>query len=570
MKSQRIRFFLRRFFRRRELEDDLQEELNSHLAMDVRERMERGEQPLQAQAAARRQFGNLGLVKDVARDNWGFGWLEQAMQDVRYALRTLRQAPLFTVTLVLTLALGLGSTTAIFSVVDAILLRPLPFSQPERLAMIWEIPPGSKKPNVVALNNFVAWKQRSRSFESMAAFFQLPMNLLGDGETEQVPGLAVTSEFFQVLGTPPLLGRVFRPAEYFRDEPKEVILTYGTWQRLFGGRMDVIGKRISINVSHHEIIGVMPPGFGLENYRADLYVPLAINFEEGRNYSVVGRLRENVTATAARADIAAIAIQTARENQNLNAGWSAMVISLLEQTVGNFRLILLVFFASVLLLLLIACANVANLLLMRGIRRSREISVRFALGAGTARIVRQLLVESVVLSGIGGILGIGFAWLALRLVIANVPPSASIPRLHEAALNPTIVCFGIVLSLATGILFGLAPAVQASKPDLVHALHESSRSVTSGRKMRRALVVVEIALSFILAAAAGLMIRSFVRLADVNPGFHAEHVLTARMLLLPVQKQEWRADAVDQMLQGIRALPGVIAAGSIGILPMEG
>lgn len=571
------RWFVRRFFRRNSLEGDLQAELDSHFAMEIHERIERGEQPASARAAARREFGNETLVAEVTREMWGFAWLEQAVQDVRYGFRTLKNAPLFALVVVLTLTLGIGSTTAIFSAIDGILLRPLGFPDPQRLAMIWEVSPDTKKPNVVAPNNFVAWKERSRSFQWMAAFFALPMNLLGSGQSEQVPGFAVTSEFFQVLGTPPLLGRTFRPGEYYRDKPKRVVLSYGAWQRLFGGRRDVIGKRISIDVSHHEIIGVMPPGFGIKwtafgfaNSAPELYVPLGINLNEGRNYSVIGRLRKNVSVGVANAEIASIASQTAKEDQDLNAGWSATVVPLRDDIVGGIRPVLLILFAAVTLLLLIACANVANLLLMRGARRSREVSVRLALGASGGRIVRQLLVESLVFSVAGGILGVGLAWVSIRTLVANVPPALSIPRLQEISINPAVLIFALLVSVATGLIFGLAPAFASVKPDVARSLHESGRSVTSSRKLRRILVIAEVALAFVLVCGAGLMVRSFARLASVDPGFHPEHVLTARMLLLPVQKKEWRAEAVDQMLQRIRALPGVISAGSIGILPMEG
>lgn len=570
MLREAVRFFWRRFLGRRHLEDDLQAELNSHLAIDVRQRVGRGEDSVVARLAAQREFGNAALVAEVTRDMWGFVRLEQLIQDVRYALRALRKAPAFTAVVLLVLALGIGSTTAIFSVVDGILLRPLSFPDPARLAMIWEVPPDSRKPNVVALNNFMAWKERSQSFESMAAFVQLPMNLLSSQGSEQVPGLSVTSEFFKVLGTPPLLGRVFRPGEYYRDQPKRVVLSYGAWQRLFGGQRDVIGKRISVNVSHHEVIGVMPRGFGVENSEAELYVPLGINLEDGRNYSVIARLRKNVTLAAARAEMGGIAAETARENRDLNAGWSATVVSLLDQTVGNVRPVLRVLFAAVALLLLIACANLANLLLMRGMRRSREISVRLALGASAGRIARQLLAESLVLALAGGVLGMALAWVSLKFLITNIPPSVSIPRLDEVSINPAVLAFAVAISIGTGLIFGLAPVLQALQTDVAQDLHKSGRSVTSGLKLRRVLVVAEVGLAFVLVSAAGLMVRSFVRLANVDPGFHPEHVLTVRMLLLPVRKEEWHAEAVDQMLQRIRALPGVTAAGSISILPMQG
>ena len=378
-----FKFFVARFFRRASLENNLDAELQSHFAMEVRQRIERGESPQFAQEGASREFGNRELIAEVTRDMWGFVWLEQFLQDARYAVRTLRKSPLLTTTVALTLALGIGSTTAIFTLMHGILLRPLPFPSPNQLVMIWELPPQTKKPNVVALNNFVAWREQSHSFQSMAALFAVPMNLLAPQESEQVPGLKVTSEFFATLGVPPILGRTFRRGEYDRDEPREVVLSYAAWQRRFGGSLDIIGKRISIDVSHHEIIGVMPPEFGFPNVKADLYVPLAIDLNEGRNYSVVGRLLDGVSGATAKAEIATVAARTARENVSLNAGWSATVVPLLDQAVAGVRPVLLVLFAAVALILLLACANIANLLLMRAAGRTQEMSLRLALGGAT-------------------------------------------------------------------------------------------------------------------------------------------------------------------------------------------
>src|SRR5215831_8371762 len=392
-----LRFVFRLFFRRQQLEKELNEELTSHIAMETRLRVQEGESPEAARQAALRQFGNVGLVAEVTRSQWGFMWFEQAVNDVRYGTRSFARAPLFSAIVILTLALGIGSSTTIFSLLDGILLRALPFPESNRLTMLWELPPGTQKPNVVNLSNFAAWRERNHSFESMAAFLGLPMNLLSGQRAEQVPGLAVTADFFSTLGTPPLLGRTFHPSEYWTEEPREVVLSYSAWKHLFGGRPDIIGKKISVNVSHHEIIGVMPPGFGLPNNKAEIYVPQAIFMNEGRNYSVVARLRPGVNPDAAKAEMATLAAQTALENVQMDSGWSATAVPLLDQAVGSVRPILLMIFASVGLVLLLACANVANLLMMRASGRAREICVRLALGAGRNRILRQLLMESLLL-----------------------------------------------------------------------------------------------------------------------------------------------------------------------------
>ena len=570
MTMKALRFVFRRFFGRRQLEKELNDEFASHIAMETSLRMQEGESPDAARQAALRQFGNLGLVAEVTRSKWGFTWFEQALNDARYAARSFARTPLFSAIVIITLALGIGSSTTIFSLLDGILLRALSFPGSNRLMMLWELPPGIQKPNVVNLGNFAAWKQRNHSFESMAAFLGLPMNLLSDHGSQQVPGLAVTADFFSTLGTAPLLGRTFRPGEYWSNEPREVVLSYSAWQRLFGGRPDVIGKKISIDVSHHEIIGVMPPDFGLPDKKAELYVPQGIYLNEGRNYSVIARIRPGVSPGAAKAEMATLAAQTARENVHLDSGWSATAVPLLDQAVGAVRPILLMIFAAVGLVLLLACANVANLLLMRASGRAREIGVRLALGASRNRILRQLLIESLLLALSGGLLGVALGGIALHLLKTSLPESLNIPRLSEVTLNIPVLLYSAAISLLSAVTFALAPALGSVRRNLTQDLHDSSRSVTSGRRVRRVLVATEIALALILVSTAGLMVRSFLRLESVDTGFHAENVLTVRMLLLPAQKEEYRAEAVREMLDRIRALPGVVADGSIGILPMEG
>ena len=565
-----LRFVFRRFFKRRQLGRELNDELASHIATETSLRVQEGESPEAARQAALRQFGNVGLVAEVTRDQWGSTWFEQALNDILYASRAFARTPLFSSIVVITLALGIGSSTTIFSLLNGILLHALPFPESNRLVMLWELTPETRKPNVVNLGNFVAWRERNHSFESMAAFVSLPMNLLSDQGSLQVPGLAVTADFFSTLGTVPLLGRTFRPGEYWTDEPRDVVLSYGAWQHLFGGRADVIGKKISVNVSHREIIGVMPPGFGLPNNKAELYVPQGIVINEGRNHSVIARLRPGVNPGAAKAEMATLAANTACEKVNMDSGWSATAVPLLDQAVGSIRPILLMIFAVVGLVLLLACANVANLLMMRASGRAREISVRLALGASRHRIFCQLMIESLLLALLGGLLGAGLGGIALHLLKSWLPESLRIPRLSEVTLNLPVLLYSATVSVLSALIFGLVPALQSLRRNVTEDLHESTRSVTSGREVRRALVVTEIALALVLISAAGLMVRSLLRLMTVDPGFRAESVLTVRMMLLPVQNEEYRADAVREMLDRIRALPGVVADGSIGILPMEG
>ncbi len=564
-------FSIRRILHRASAEDDLQAEIESHLAIEIRQRIDRGESPEAARTTALREFGNVGLIAEVTRDKWGLLWLDELIHDARYATRMLRKSPGLSVVVMLMLALGIGATAAIFTFVNSILLHPLPFPAANRLVTIWEVPPKTAKANVVELSNFAIWKQRARSFESMAAMFNLPMNLLTPQGSEQVPGLRVTAEFFATLGTPPLLGRTFRLGEYLHEEPREVVLSYRIWQSRFGGDRTIVGRRISVDVSHHEVIGVMPSGFGFPNVDADLYTPLAISPQEGgRNNSVVARVRPGISIATANAEMAGIAAQTAKEDPELDAGWSAHAVPLLDQTVGSIRPVLLVLFAAVGLLLLLACANIANLLLMHSTARIREISVRLTLGAGTARIVRQLLVENLLLAVLGGGAGIALAALCVDLMRNALPASLHIPRLNEITLDLPVLFFSIAVTVLSCVLFGLAPTLQVVKRDLARDLHSVTRSITSGRKLRNLLVVAEVTLAVVLVAAAGLMVRSFVRLSRVDSGFLAEHVVTLQMLLLPVRDRQWHAEAVDDMLKRIRALPGVLSAGSIGILPMQG
>jgi putative ABC transport system permease protein len=570
MAGNMLHSLLRRVFQRRDLERELNAELTSHLAMETARLVKEGESPESARQLALRQFGNVGLVAEVTRAQWRLACLEHTFANARYAVRSFLRAPLFSAIVVITLGLGIGSSTAIFSLLDGILIRALAFPNSSQLVMLWEIPPQIQKTNVVNLTNFVAWRERNHSFQSMAAFLNSPMNLLGDRGGEQVPGLSVTADFFETLGTPPLLGRTFRPGEYWASEPSEVVLSYGAWQRLFGGRLDVIGKKISIDASHHEVIGIMPSGFGLPDQKAELYVPQAIEDDEGRNYSVIARLRPGVSVGAANAEMAALAAQTAREKVHMNAGWSATAVPLLDQTVGSVRPILLILFAAVGLVLLLACANVANLLMMRAAGRVHEMSLRLALGASRNRILLQLLIESLILAFCGGLLGVMIGGATIQFLKTSLPESLRVPRLNEVTLNWAVLLYSTGASIISALIFGLAPALQSLKLNVSEDLHEATRSVTSGRKVRRVLVIAEIAFALVLVSTAGLMVRSFLRLTSVDTGFHAENVLTARMLLLPVKKQEYRAETVRLMLDRIRALPGVVAAGSIGILPMEG
>jgi putative ABC transport system permease protein len=502
---------------------------------------------------------------------WGFSSFEWIAQDLRYAVRGLRRSPGFTALACAAFALGIGATTAVFSVVRSVLLRPLPYPEPAALVAIWERPPRSDHRNVVAMSNFLAWRERARSFEAMAAFTERPMNLIGPEEPVQVTGAEVSPDLFRALGVPPALGRTLLRGEDAPGSAPVVVLSHAFWQRRFGGRADAIGQKVSVDATHHEVVGVMPPGFAFPNPRVEIFVPLPAVPSNGRNYSIVARLRTGTTPAEAQAEMNVLAAQTAAESPAVNADWSATVVPLHEQTVGAVGPALWLLFAAVSFLHLIACANVANLLLMRSASRAREMGVRAALGAGGWRLLHQVMVESLVLAAAGGLLGVALAYAGVRALVALLPASFPLPRLQEIGVDPAVLAFATVAVVVPGLLFSVAPAVYARRTDVAQALRASGRGVAGSHgRFRAALVVAEVALALPLLAGAGLMARSFLRLDRVPPGFRPEGVLTVRMMLLPVGDRAMRAEVVERVLERVRALPEVAAAASIGILPMGG
>jgi putative ABC transport system permease protein len=501
---------------------------------------------------------------------------EVLVRDFRYGARMLAKRPGFTVLALTALALGIGATTAMYTVMDAVLLRPLRFPESERLMMLWEVQPNSNRTNVIQTQNFLDWRTRNRSFDAIAAMQQTPMNLTGIGEPIQVTGLRVTADFFQVMGVSPLIGRVIAREEDIRGNPGTVVLGYGLFNQRYGGRSDILGQKIVVNGAPLEVVGVMPQDFAFPNIKADLYTPLQLPSSapnDGRNFRGIGRLRAGVSIASAQAEMKAMAAQTALERPAMNTNWSATAIPLLDQTVGTVRPALRVLFGAVIFLLLIACANVANLLLMKGVSRRREMVVRLAIGAGRGDLLRQMTAESLLLSVIGGILGIAIAQLGLRTILASLPSGFPLPRIEEIHIDGRVLLFTIVVSIVVGMIFGILPAIQARRANLRESLSEGGRGLAhSHRRLGAALVSLEIAVALLLVTGAGLLIRSFEKLTSVETGFNSSGVLTARMLLLPTKYRDpaRRAAAVDAMLERIRALPRVMAAGSIHFLPMIG
>ena len=506
---------------------------------------------------------------------WDALWLQpkrledEMFQDLRYGIRMLLKHKGFAFVAVLTLALGIGANTAIFSVVHAVLLRALPYSQPEQLVWIWEASPKDDiKEESASVPNFADWRDQSQSFVELAAYSSAAPVLTNAGEPERIAGATVTANFFDALGVRPVLGRSFVAEENAPGNNLVVILSHGLWQRRFSSDPQIIGQKLTLNGNLHEVVGVLPAGFKNpqpdEARPSELWLPLSLNpAQAGRRNDflrVVARLKPGVNIDQARAEMASITERLAEQYPATNYGWGVTIVPLHERIVGNLRPALWMLTGAVGFLLLIACANVANLLLARAAARQQEIAVRTALGAGRGRLVRQFLTESVLLSLIGGVSGLFVGWLGVRLLVALGPNN--IPRLSEVGLSGQVFAFTSALTILTGVVFGLAPALHASTPNLNESLKEGGRGTTEGRSRRRlrsALIVSEIALALVLLVGAGLMTRSFLRLQQVDPGFKAERVVTA-LLSVPATKYPEGPQVVDfyhQLMERVRTVPGI-------------
>jgi putative ABC transport system permease protein len=496
------------------------------------------------------------------------------LKDIRYGVRSLARHPGFTAVAVITLALGIGANTAIFSVVNAVLLRPLPFDDPERIVWLWDTQP--QLPTApTALPEFLGWKEQNRSFEQLAAFQGGNMFLdAGDGTTDTPVGL-VTPELFSVFHVSPILGRTFTNEETLPGRFRVAVLSHSMWQSRFGSDRNVSGRTIQLNGAAYTIIGVMPAGFSYPD-RAELWRPLPIDpakLDPGPHYlKVVGRLKPGVTLVQAQADMSTIAARLSEQYKEKNAGHGVKLERLTNVVVGDIGLALYVLLGAVGFVLLIACANLANLMLARVGARQKEIALRTALGASRLRIVRQLLIESILLAVTGGAAGLLLAiWAVSWLVSLSAD---TIPRAHEISVDPRVAGFTLLVSVATGVLFGLAPALQVSRPDLTDALKESGRNTAGLRRnrLRSALVVSEVALSLVLLVGAGLMIRSFAKLNQVDPGFKPAQVMSLGVAILRLKYPEDQqvAQVYSQILERAANTPGVLSAGAISDLPLMG
>lgn len=507
-------------------------------------------------------------------------------QDIRYAMRMLAKSPGFAAIAIGSLALGIGANTAVFSVVDAVLLKPLPFPASERLMAVWETMPENDR-RFVAPGNFVNWQKQSQSFERLAAYTTSPLNLSGRGEPQKLNAVAVSTNFFETLAVPTLKGRSFLPEDAQHQDRGSVVLSYGLWQAKFGADPQALGQDLLLDGKSYTVIGIMPSDFGFPA-RAELWVlgergsAVPASLELGPNpdtardvhiSAVIGRLKPQITRAQAQAEMTTIAQHLAQEYPKTNAGLGAKVISLHEQVVGSSRQTLLVLLGAVALVLLIACANVANLLLAWATKREREIAIRAALGAGRGRLIRQMLTESLVLSVAGGLLGLTVAVWVVHLFVGISPPD--IPRLEQTGVDGMMLAFTCGITLLTGMVFGTIPAWHATRLDPQNGLRDGGTRAgdgPGGRGAQNQLVVAEIAIAQILLLGAGLLIMSFVRLQATDPGFNPARLLTGRVALSDSKYSDPKTKVAfyDQVLERVEAIGGVRSAALVMTLPLSG
>ncbi|MFY9609361.1 MAG: ABC transporter permease [Blastocatellia bacterium] len=499
------------------------------------------------------------------------------VQDLRYAIRMLLKNPGFAVVAIIALALGIGANAAIFSVLNTVLLRSLPYSDPDRLMVVRE----NKLPQFpefsVSPGNFLDFQKQNTSFEKLAAVSGTAFNLVtGDAEPERLRGVRVSAGLFEMLGVTPLQGRTFLDEEDQPGHQYVVLLSSSLWKRRFGGDPNIVGQSITLSASSYTIIGIMPPTFQFPDRDTDVWAPIAFTAQQAQQHgshylSVFGRLKPDVTRDQADTDLAGIAARLGEQYPNSNAGWSTNVIPMQEYEVRDVKLALFFLFGAVALVLLIACANVANLLLARATTRQREMAIRSALGASRWRVVRQLLTESVLLALVGGAVGLLIALWGMDSLLALAPED--LPRIKDVALDAPVLGFTLLITLMTGVIFGLVPALQASRPNLNETLKEGGRGTTGGHhRVRNSLVVIEVALALVVLVCSGLLIRSFMRLQQVNPGFNADNALAVN-ISLPGRKypnSDNHLAFFSQLVERTSALPGVVAVGATQSLPIQG
>jgi putative ABC transport system permease protein len=564
-----LKSFLRRvrgLWRSETIHQEITDELQFHIDMRVEENIRRGMSTDEARRDAKQSFGNLTRIKEQGYDVRGGRWLETLWQDMRYGARILLKNPGFTLIAILTLALGIGANTTIFSVVNAALLRPLPYPEPERLVLVSHR--NAKQGNVeLTPAGYFALRGQRESFEQVAVYASRDLNLTGKGEPERLPCQFVSAALFPLLRVNPSIGRVFTEAEDRAGAPRVVLLSHELWRRRFGAAANVIGQAITLDNQPYTVVGVMPPGFEFPTKGISLWAPIAFSANAANDNNSwflggIARLNSGVTIAQAQSEMDVIAGNLARIFPQTHTDVGFGLVSLHESLVSNFKRALFVLWAAVLFVLLIACVNVANLLLARTAERERELAVRAALGAGRVRLLRQLLTESTVLSLCGGALGALLSvWGIQALKLLDPDGPGAIARLDEARMDWRVLGFTLGVSCLTGALFGLAPALQISKTDLQGMLKEGGRGFAStrGLRLRQLLMIAEVALSLVLLVGGGLLLRSFVRLQQVDLGFNPERLLTLRVEMSVSQAQELAniTNFYQQVIERVQSLPGV-------------
>jgi putative ABC transport system permease protein len=566
-----LRDRLRGLVARETVLSEIRDELQFHEDR-LAEQLERDGMPRNlARAEARRRVGNRGRLHDEGYDVRGGGYVEALVQDVSYAVRRLAANPGFTLVALVTLALGIGANTAIFSIASGVLLQPPPFQDPGRLVMIWNDNSRiSEQHDWHSYPNYVDYRDLSTVFSGVSAFNLRSWTLTGGGDPERIPGCYATANLFDVLGVRPLYGRTFTREEDLGGSTNVVIVSYGFWQRRFGGRPGALGQSVVLNGASRTIVGIMPKGFAFPEGRTELWVPIpAPQYRSQRSamwLQMIGRLKPGVTLVRAQEDLRRVNADIhARVPQQ--AGYGVFVESYADHVVGRVRPAILILLGAVACVLLIACTNVANLLLARGATRQREIALRAAIGAGRGRLVRQLLTESLVLAVLGGLAGGALGWWCLHILLSAAPPD--LPRVQEIGIDGRVLAFTAVATMVTGIAFGLVPALQTARTDPGSVLKEGARgSSGSGVWIRRVLVVAEVALAVVLLVGAGLMIRSYLTLQRVDLGFRTDHVLTGEVVLQGARYND-AAPAVEfyrQLTGRLAAMPGVQGAAAISTI----
>jgi predicted permease len=567
----------RHWFSRKKWEQELDDELRFHIERQTAENVAAGLAPEEARRQAVLQLGAAeGLKEDCREQRRGF-WLQTLWTDIRYGLRMLRKAPGFTTVAILTLGLGIGANSAIFSVVQGVVLAPLPYRDPDRLVMVLES--NQRFPeDAISYPNFLDWQRTARSFRQMAAVtLHEGFNLSSPGTPEHLDGNRISAGYFSTLGVNLSLGREFTPEEDRPGGAPVAIIGNRFWRERFGGSAQALGRSVTLDGIGYTIVGVAPTGRGLLSQHDDIYTPLGqgdpliLNARGGHDDMLsIARLKPGVSSAQAQAEMSAIQEHLDQLYPDADGGLGAAVLPLKQQIVGDVRRTLLLLLSAVGLVLLIACANVANLLLARSAARSREFAIRSALGAGRARIVRQLVTESVLLSLAGGLLGLLLAKGGVNLALAAVPQS--LPRTDNITVNASVLAFAFGISIVVGILFGLAPALKSSRTDLRASLNEGARGSTGAHhRAQSALVTVQVALTLVLLVSAGLLFRTIRRLWQINPGFDVQHVIVFKVGLSPAAAKSGSTLRVAflQLLDRIRIVPGVQAADFSMLVPLR-